>query len=381
MDQRLGLDILSKIMNWSDDRARREFAWLRLMARLKYDGYQDFLAGVRFIESLATWLQQFASEERETAYSFVRNELVYVGPVEMQRLVETFYPRTVQNRLLRCVSARRGIPTYRIWADPTAAREFERLKRATLFMGLSDGARIDILRHTNERVLTNEQIVVATQLDAEKWQDMLKKLRRDLNDPTAKFALVYLVDDFMGSGTSFLRFDQEKQDWVGKLMRFRDSVLLATRATSGSTPFEEEEWELCVHHYIASHKAAHDIQNRAADLRGSPGAASWFRSIHFSFGMVLPASLPISADPRHGAFIDLTKKYYDPVIQTPHTDVGGVTHLGLGYGGCALPLVLEHNTPNNSVALLWAETDGGVREGGVEAPPMRPLFRRRQRYS
>lgn len=42
------------------------------MARLKYDGYRDFQAGMRFIESLATWLRQFAPHERETAYAFVR---------------------------------------------------------------------------------------------------------------------------------------------------------------------------------------------------------------------------------------------------------------------------------------------------------------------
>jgi hypothetical protein len=78
--------------------------------------------------------------------------------------------------------------------------------------------------------------------------------------------------------------------------------------------------------------------------------------------------------------IALTTKYYDPVLRTEHTDVGGVTHLGLGYGGCALPLVLEHNTPNNSIALLWAETKGNKDASGVGVPAMRPLFRRRQRH-
>jgi hypothetical protein len=34
MNQDLGLKILSQIMAWSDDRAREEFGWLRLMARL-----------------------------------------------------------------------------------------------------------------------------------------------------------------------------------------------------------------------------------------------------------------------------------------------------------------------------------------------------------
>ncbi|RWB92999.1 MAG: hypothetical protein EOQ56_35900 [Mesorhizobium sp.] len=64
MNQDLGLKIIGEIMSWDDDRARREFQWLRLVARLKYDGYRDFQAGMRFIESLATWLQQFTSAER-----------------------------------------------------------------------------------------------------------------------------------------------------------------------------------------------------------------------------------------------------------------------------------------------------------------------------
>jgi hypothetical protein len=117
MNQDLALNVLGRIMGWTDDRARREFQWLRLMARLKYDGYRDFQAGMRFIESLATWLQQFAREERETAYPFVRNSLVYIGPGEMQRLVEQFYPRTVRDRLIRKVAAERGIPSYRVLVD------------------------------------------------------------------------------------------------------------------------------------------------------------------------------------------------------------------------------------------------------------------------
>ena len=83
MNQDLALRVLSQIMAWSDEHARKEFRWLRLMARLKYDGYRDFQAGMRFIESLATWLQQFDPGERETAYGFVRRSLVYVGPGEI----------------------------------------------------------------------------------------------------------------------------------------------------------------------------------------------------------------------------------------------------------------------------------------------------------
>ena len=381
MNQDLGLKVLGQIMQWDDDHARREFAWLRLMARLKYDGYRDFQAGMRFIESLVTWLQQFKQpQERETAYAFVRRTLVYIGPGEMQRLVEQFYPRDVRNRLVRMVATECNIQLYLVLTDTDARAAEKRLRRQTLFMGLSDGAHIDTIRHVNSGLLGNEQFVQGTQVDTEKWRDLIDNLRKDLNDPDARFRLVYLIDDFAGTGTSFLRFDEEKREWKGKLLRFKDSVKSANAAFGGDKLFEDD-WELCIHHYVASRAAADAIEERLEKAKAT-GAfrEDWAQAMHTSFGMILPPHLPINADPiRHDDFIKLTRIYYDPKIQTKHTDIGGVTHLGLGYSGCALPLVLEHNTPNNAVALLWAETDGGDRDG-IPAPAMRPLFRRRQRH-
>ena len=379
MNQDLGLKILGKIMKWTDDRAREEFAWLKLMARLKYDGYRDFQAGMRFIESLATWLQQFKPHERQTAYAIVRGSLVYIGPGEMQRLVEQFYPRTVSERLVRTVATECNIQPHRVLIDDKAQAASERLRRQTLFMGLSDGARIDTIRHANSGLLTNEQFVQSTQVDSEKWRDLIENLRDDLNDQNALFRLVYLVDDFTGTGTSFLRFDKDKKKWKGKLLRFKESVASAKEALGGHELFADD-WELCIHHYVASSFAAEAIRNRlgcladAEDFRGVGAKAT-----HPSFGMILPADLPLDRTEGYDDFIALTQTYYDPRLRTKHTDVGGATHLGLGYGGCALPLVLEHNTPNNAVALLWAETEGGMRDG-VDTPPMRPLFRRRQRH-
>ena len=383
MNQDLGLKVLGHIMQWDDDRARKEFAWLKLMARLKYDGYRDFQAGMRFIESLVTWLQQFKQpQERETAYEFVRRTLVYIGPGEMQRLVEQFYPSTVRNRLVRMVADECGIQPYQTLADTDAQAAEERLRRQTLFMGLSDGAHVDTIRHTNSSLLGNEQFVHSTQVDIEKWKDLLDNLRKDLVDPNARFRLVYLIDDFTATGTTFFRFDKEKKEWKGKLIRFMRSVENANTVL-GSGKLFEDGWELCIHHYVASQAAADKIKERIEKAKTSRiFREDWARVMHTSFGMILPRDLPISTDSRrHDGFIKLTRLYYDPSIQTKHTDIGGVKHLGLGYGGCALPLVLEHNTPNNSVALLWAETNCDDRDGvPTLAPAMRPLFRRRQRH-
>lgn len=379
MNQDLALRVLGRIMKWPDDRARDEFRWLRLMARLKYDGYHDFHAGMRFVESLVTWLQQFESrQERETAYAFVRHTLVYVGPSEMQRLVEQFYPRTVRDRLVSMVATECGIQRYQVLADPDAQAREKRLRRQTLFMGLSDGAHIDTIRRGYSGVLSNEQFVSSTQVDTEKWKDLLDNLRHDLQDSGARFRLVYLIDDFSGTGTSLLRFDKKRNKWKGKLIRFRDSVKIANEALRNDQLFADD-WVLGIHHYVASSAAVDAIREHLSEAVDNSDRV-WNRVPETSFGMVFPRDLPIDATPgRHDDFIRLTESYYDPTIRTKHTDVGGVRHLGLGYGRCALPLVLEHNTPNNAIALLWAETEGGKR-GDIDAPAMRPLFRRRQRH-
>ena len=378
MNQDLGLDTLSKIMGWSDDEARREFAWLRLMARVKYDGYQDFLAGVRFLESLAKWLQQFDRAERSIAYRFIRTRLVYVSPSEMERLVEAFFPKTVRNHLLNQVASQLSIPRYRVWSHAKGPATYERLRRKTLYMGLSDGARLDAVRHSNIGAISNEQVVLTTQLDLDKWRDLLASLRKDLGDSNVRFAGVYLIDDFMGTGTSFLRFSTEKSAWKGKLTRFRDSVQRATTELGDQRPFEDG-WELRAHHYLATHKAVTEVAERVSEVKGLLQSEIGCAAIRLSFGAVLPQSFPIDIG-GPAEFLPLTTKYYDPSLRNEHTDIGGATHLGLGYGACALPLVMDHNTPNNSVALLWAETEGGTSENGDPVHAMRPLFRRRQRH-
>lgn len=377
MNQDLALKILSKIMDWDDSRASDEFRWLRLMARLKYDGYRDFQAGMRFIECLSTWLQQFALHERETAYQFVKERLVYVGPGQMRRLVEQFYPNIIQKSILEIVATEANISKYLALKNKSEHVAAGKLRRQTLIMGLSDGARIDILRHANVGRLSNEQLVLAPQVDTEKWKDLLVNLRADLGDPKARFRQIYLVDDFTATGTSFFRWNKQKGKWSGKLTRFLQSAQSA-QSEMGDDNIFEDDWLIGVHHYLSSTFASEAIVERLVKAGDYLKENGYPRNVRVTFGTILPRDMPVDklnfADK---GFVELTNKYYDPVIQTKHTEVGGVTHMGLGYGGCALPVVLEHNTPNNSVALLWAETAGI----GENSHAMRPLFRRRQRHT
>jgi hypothetical protein len=363
MNQDFILGRLSEIMGWDNDQARKEFAWLRLMSRMKYDGYQDFLAGMRFIESLADWLQQFQAAERATAYDFVRRAMIYVSTAELNHLVELFYPETVQWRLQQEVASRESLPAYRVWATSKSKAAYRRLLRQTLFIELSDGARIDIFRRVNAGTISNEQVVTAPRINEEKWGELLEDLRKDLGDKDVRFAFVFLIDDFIASGTTLLR--EEDGRWKGKLPKFWADVqpYLATHFEPG--------WKLCVHHYLMTHRARVTVDDRQAAALAARGKDQWFEDIQFSFGMLLPENFPLD-ESRHPAFIRLTEQYYDSAIETRHTG----SDIWLGFRQCALPLVLEHNTPNNSVAILWAESAGGP---GRHA--MRPLFRRRQRHT
>ncbi len=62
-------------------------------------------------------------------------------------------------------------------------------------------------------------------------------------------------------------------------------------------------------------------------------------------------------------FDQLLHKYYDQSVEDEHKR--NVKH---GYSECGLPLVLAHNTPNNSVFLLWERTR------------TKPLFPRYERH-
>lgn len=380
MRRELALRVLGELLGWSDTQATTEFRWLNLMSRLKFDGYQDFLAGARFLESLAAWLQQFAhSDERVAAYAFVRRNLIYLGEAETQHLVEIFYPEYVQPRLLRATAFQQGTPSHLVWASSSNAAAYDRLLRQTLFIGLSDGARLDFLRRVNDGAISHEQILPTIYVDPDKWQSALASLQEDLRDAAARFQFLYLVDDFTASGTTFLR--KKNGQWKGKLERFRQNV----RAHAHS--HFDEDLQVCVHHHLASSRARRALKQRHQEaVSDAEPKASWFSNIEFTFGSVLPDTVPLSrsAEESSEAFLDLARKYCDrkdPLFDNEHFKEGNTQDAALGFADCALPLVLEHNTPNNSMALLWAETPSSEEVArDPERHPMTALFRRRQRH-
>ncbi|MBD8736230.1 phosphoribosyltransferase-like protein [Sphingomonas sp. CFBP 13706] len=369
----LGLRLIADIMGWGEDgTATEEYAWLRLMASAKYDGYSDFRAGSRFIENLATWLKQFDPEDRHTAYDFVRQRLVYISAAEMQRTIEAFVPETVTPHLRRLAAQAAGIAAHEVWGSTEGATAFKRILRRCLFIGLSDGSRIDILRRANATKLSTEQIAPMMNIGIEKWQDLGKELCDAEKDADARFEHVYLIDDFTASGTTFIREVGGK--WKGKLTKFNALVEEARREMDGAFPLARG-YSLHIHHYLSTYKARRALEERVDDARRNWTERS-FGDISITQGVLLPETLPLDAV-RDENLIEMCGKYYDDQLYQrlkKHCDEAGQTSMKLGYADCALPIVLEHNTPNNSIPLLWAETEGTLGHRMV------PLFRRRDRH-
>lgn len=386
MNDRLALDLIAKTMQWDDDdgirHATDEYAWLRLMSEIKYDGYADFRAGVRFIETLVTWLKQFCPPDRQVAYEFIKRRLVYISPAELQRVIEAFVPEVVVPYIRQAVAKELSVKPYEVWSTKKSACAFERRLRKTLFVGMSDGSRIDILRRANSGRLSTEQVVPMLNVDDAKWRDLNAKLTRDLAPdtgdlaPDEKFEDVYLIDDLTASGTTFIRKNPDNGEWTGKLKRFNDLMQGARRELGDDFPIARG-YSLHIHHYISSAQARSALCERLEDADAAWSERSYGCSI-VTEGMLLPPETRLTRL-KDGQMLDLCDRYYDHGLfleREEHCRQANQQDMKRGYADCALPVILDHNTPNNSISLLWAETTG---DDGRH--PMRPLFRRRDRHA
>ena len=354
MKRELAERLLSQILDWGTQEKAEERGLLEDFAAYKYDEYQQFAPGRRFLESLALWLRQFNSlDERRAAYEFVKTRLVFISDAEMNHLVELAYPTFVRPYLMEKTAEAMGIDPYRAMIITTST-EFRRRLRQTLVLGLSDGARTDRFRRAN-RIISNEQIWHAYDISQAKVDDLKQELEKDLAQLDAAeneeiksdvlFSTVVLLDDFTASGTSYIR-QNEDGSWGGKIPKILRALEDDKKLGALIQP---KGVKVIVVLYVGAQQAIEHIQPRIAQIGFSRG------DIEFEVVHKLGPSTKLTY-PEDSAILDLASKpdYFDASVDDDNAQIGG-TSFQLGYAGCQLPVVLSHNTPNNSIYLLWSE--------------------------
>lgn len=347
--------LLATVMEWTPEDVARERPVLQALAAFKYDEYQQFSPGMRFVESLALWLEQFATpSERKAAYKFVLSQLVFLSHAEMAHFSAIAYPDMIRPVFIEQAAKDAALAPFRV-NQILGTDAFKRLQGASLFFGLSDGARIDLFRRSNKD-LSHEQIFTSYEFSEEKVEEIrawLQKCGHTEGTP----ALV-LLDDFSASGTSCLTAVGDRAK--GKVSKFIDRIQ-SSEAWKSVVSFPKTR--LVVVLYVATEQALANINAGADIVRKKHGIDTTVLCVQrITDNVSLKAS-------DSGPMIDVIKKYYDASVEDEHTKKGG-SDLKFGFAAGGLPLVLHHNTPNNSIFLLWVEGSETVK----------PLFPRVSRH-
>lgn len=351
--------LLARVMKWTPADVARERPDLQALAAYKFDGYQQYSPGMRFIESLARWLEQFETdEERKTAYEFVRMRLIFVSEAEMAHLVIMSYPHIVRPFLASQVASNKKINEWKV-TGITESQEFRILLRQSVFLGLSDGSHIDIFRRNANPDVCHEQILRTHEISSKRQEGMLEKLEEDLTqilgrEPSkseASFRIVFLLDDFSGSGISYIRKGEGDTPFDGKVATFYYDHCI--KKNGKGSFIDPSDAQVCLLLYIATSQAKEYLEKQGKEL---------FRSMPFHVKVVnlLPNAARLDND-KDQKFLELLPKYYDSSIESKSYLKGRHEKPYLGFDECALPLVLSHNTPNNSVPLLWFEENRKFR--------------------
>jgi len=353
--------ILRTIMNWSNDDITRELPDLQALAAYGYDDYQQFKPGMRFIESLAGWLNRLPQDKRDTAFDFIKNRLLFITRSQMEQIVSTAYPDYIIPLLLNQISeeSEKTIPKWNV-TKLIKSKEFEILHHQCLFTGLSDGSQIDIFRRSNSKI-NHEQVSRTHEINKSRAEKIKKELKERLEyfnteKPSKYFRNVFLLDDFSASGISYLNKKKSAPHGVtGKIASFYNSIQNENDPLHNLLDLKDLRVYLIL--YVATEDAKKHLQELGEEL---------FSSIPFS--VIVIHTIPDCIKYNEGeneAFTELikNKEFGWEKLSNIHTAQGDESKPYLGFDGCALPMILHHNTPNNSLPILHRNDDKTAFKG------------------
>ena len=365
MNSNLANQLLASIMKWDAQTLASERAALEFMGSMKYDAYDRYMPGMRFMSSLVQWLNDIEEEDRDEAYKFIKEKLVFISSMQMNYLVDLLYDSKIRPILLDMATTETGMPSYKRSSNVVHNR-FEIEKRSALVVGLSDGAHTDILRRSAG--FSNEQVLTNYYPDGKKLKDMLDELRKDDKLKSIEkpyFRRIFLIDDFTASGKSFIRYDESDGKYHGKLKKIIDELCTRGYVEKGQKIEHlsyllnpEQKIQIDILFSIATEKAKTSIKDNLDDYLKSVG---WQDKVEFNIHIVQlledKLSNDIKSDNNLVRVLKKDKHFVEECVISKSYKVGKNDSPWLGFDECALPVVLAHNTPNNSLPIIWQDAE------------------------
>lgn len=286
----------------------------------RFDLYRGYKNNRGFLFHKLKWLSQFTQDDSHVMETFIRKNLIYLSETDIEKTIESFQT-FLEQKLYPAITD----------TQKTKFTVKEMIKRVTIW-GLSDGARLDLVRYNNN-VLKNHQFILETEISKARCNRIIKKIRKDTQEENPS-VIPILVDDFSGSGLSYLRY--ENRQWKGKLIRFyQDSFQ--------NFYFGENRKILIISPYYATEQAVNYLR-KSIPLAIPDETIDWYiYPIHHI------RKVDVST-----AELNIMKKHYilNP-INDQNYDIGSHKFPYLGFDECSLCVVFQHNTPNNSFPILW----------------------------
>ena len=364
MNSNLANQLLASIMKWDPKQLATERAALEFMGSMKYDTYGRYMPGTRFMSSLVQWLNQMEdTKDRDIAFKFLKEKLVFISSTQMNYLVDLLYDSKIRPILQKVATTEANMPSYML-SNKKVRKLFDVEKRSSLIIGLSDGAHTDILRRSAG--LSNEQVLTNYYPDGKKLDDMLAKLRKDKileGEEASFFKSIFLIDDFTASGKSFIRYDKKDGKYHGKLKKIIEELCMETDEKDKTKHLsllispQQQTIRIDILFCIATEKAVNRINN---DLQSYLVSCHYKRKVEFKIHIVqiLEDSLAdeIKGDQILMSVLKKDKHFDETSVITDSYEVGEHNKPWLGFDECALPVILSHNTPNNSLPILWQDS-------------------------
>ena len=372
----LAKQFLVQLMGWDDIEATKRFQEMDLMSDIKYDSYDQFMPGIKFAGNFYLWLSQFKDpQERKLMYEFVKKYIIFINSTQISHLIDLLYNTKIipliRQKVVEDFKAKGEIVNKYNYRRLDNSAEFKSHKRKTLFIGLSDGSHIDIIRRNS--YLDNDQVLTNYYPDDTKIKSLAEELEssKDVeNDETKKFESIVLIDDFTASGASFIR--KKNAVYEGKLTKFFETI----DKNQGFKNLFTEGFEVRLYFLIATKSSLTHIREMLGEFMQKYGNLK----VEVDCIQMLDedAKFTNHQDGEAKAMLEIIqKKCYinEPALTKAYKKSysDGDTRYHLGYKQCALTVVLNHNTPNNSLPIIWQPK----REGD---DPLYPLFYRITRH-